>query len=235
VTPYVHPIGGRPPDSAAHPRQADYPICCRHIQRRDGRPTCRKPGWKSLRWPGKLGQIRPGGASNLTGRSKGEPGKPRKRAARETDRGSVGSAEPFRSRRRPRRRRATGQRRCPNSPGSERTACQDGMVVKARNHARVASALPHSEGIASKPPCGEVAMGRRVGRMGPVPRGRTGTAEPGPERGPLGRRVTHPPRRCILMVGDPAQYGTTALTLRCTKGDGKPGVSRGMPGAGLSL
>src|SRR3954465_7313994 len=41
--------------------------------------------------------------------------------------------------------------RCPNSPGSERTACQDGMVVKARNHARVASALPHSEGIAFRP------------------------------------------------------------------------------------
>src|SRR5690349_14074773 len=107
------------------------------------------------------------------------------------------------------------------------------MVVKARNHARVASALPHSEGIASKPPCGEGAMCPRVGRMGPVQRGRTGTAEPGPERGPLGRRATHPPRRCIIMVGGPAQYGTTALTLRCTKGDGKLGVSRGMPGAGL--
>src|SRR4051794_4489294 len=37
------------------------------------------------------------------------------------------------------------------------------------------------------------------------------------------------------MVGGPAQYGTTALTLRCTKGDGKPGVSRCMRGAGLSL
>ena len=125
--------------------------------------------------------------------------------------------------------------RCPNSPGSERTACQDGMVAKARNHSRVASALPHSEGIAYKPPCGEVAMCRRVGRMGPVKPGRTGTAEPGPERGPLGRRATHPPRRCIIMVSGPAQYGTTAPTLRCTKGDGKPAVSRRMPGAGLSL
>src|SRR5215213_9144985 len=37
------------------------------------------------------------------------------------------------------------------------------------------------------------------------------------------------------MVGGPAQYGTTAPTLRCTKGDGKPAVSRRMPGAGLSL
>src|SRR3954466_15072445 len=35
------------------------------------------------------------GASNLTGRSKCEPVKPRKRAPRETDCGSVGSAEPL--------------------------------------------------------------------------------------------------------------------------------------------
>src|SRR3954449_2874765 len=37
------------------------------------------------------------------------------------------------------------------------------------------------------------------------------------------------------MVSGPAQYGATAPTLRCTKGDGKPAVSRRMPGAGLSL
>jgi hypothetical protein len=30
---------------------------------------------------------------------------------------------------------------------------------------RVASALPHSEGIAYKPLCGEIAMCLRVGRM----------------------------------------------------------------------
>jgi hypothetical protein len=40
--------------------------------------------------------------------------------------------------------------------------------VKARNHLRVASALPHSEGIAYKPPCGEIAMCSRVGRMGSI-------------------------------------------------------------------
>jgi hypothetical protein len=107
--------------------------------------------------------------------------------------------------------------------------------VKARNHSRVASALPHSEGIAYKLFYGEVAMCRRGGRMGPVKPGRTGTAQPGPERGPLGRRATHPPWRCIVRFGGPAQYGTTAPTLGCTKGDGKPTVSRRMPGAGLSL
>ena len=30
--------------------------------------------------------------------------------------------------------------------------------MKARNHSRVASALLHSEGIAYKPPCGEIAI-----------------------------------------------------------------------------
>ena len=41
-------------------------------------------------------------------------------------------------------------------------------ATKARNHLRVASALPHSEGIVYKPPCGEIAMCLRVGRMGPI-------------------------------------------------------------------
>jgi len=40
--------------------------------------------------------------------------------------------------------------------------------AKARNHPRVASALPHSEGIAYKPPCGEIVMCSRVGRMGSI-------------------------------------------------------------------
>ena len=37
--------------------------------------------------------------------------------------------------------------------------------MKARNHSRVAYALPHSEGIAYKPLSGEIAMCLRVGRM----------------------------------------------------------------------
>src|SRR3954471_9209909 len=78
VTPYFHPIGGRPPDSAAHPRQAHYPICCSHIQRREGRPTRRKPGCKSPRWARETWSDPSRGASNLTGRSKREPVKPRK-------------------------------------------------------------------------------------------------------------------------------------------------------------
>ena len=39
---------------------------------------------------------------------------------------------------------------------------------KLGTHSRVAEALPHSEGIAYKPLCGEIAMCLRVGRMGPI-------------------------------------------------------------------
>ena len=47
---------------------------------------------------------------------------------------------------------------------------EDGMPGRNEqwNHSRVASALPHSEGIAYKPPCGEIAMCLRVGRMRPI-------------------------------------------------------------------
>jgi hypothetical protein len=57
-----------------------------------------------------------------------------------------------------------------NSPGSWRVAVETERAVKARNHSSVAEALPHSEGSAYKPPCGEIALCRQVGRMGPVKR-----------------------------------------------------------------
>jgi hypothetical protein len=37
------------------------------------------------------------------------------------------------------------------------------VQAKARNRSRVAEALPHSEGIAYKPLCGESRAGRRAG------------------------------------------------------------------------
>src|SRR4029077_13441166 len=51
----------------------------------------------------------------------------------------------------------------------ERDAKEE-WVAKARNPPRVASAPPHSEGIAYKPLCGEIAMCSRVGRMGSIKR-----------------------------------------------------------------
>src|SRR3982750_3175699 len=52
--------------------------CCSHIQRWEGRPTRRKPGCKSPRWARETWSDPSRGASNLTGRSKREPVKPRK-------------------------------------------------------------------------------------------------------------------------------------------------------------
>src|SRR3954465_4771734 len=61
-----------------------------------------------------------------------------------------------------------------------------------------------------------------------------GQHNPDPGEGPWGGG--RPPLQAVHRpVGGPAQYGATASTLRCTKGDGKPAVSRRMPGAGLSL
>src|SRR3954463_3751864 len=51
--------------------------CCSHIQLREGRPTRRKPGCKSPRWARETWSDPSRGASNLTGRSSGEPVKPR--------------------------------------------------------------------------------------------------------------------------------------------------------------
>jgi hypothetical protein len=42
------------------------------------------------------------------------------------------------------------------------------MAAKARNHLRVASAFPHSEGIAYKLPSSEIAMCPQVGRTGSI-------------------------------------------------------------------
>jgi hypothetical protein len=57
--------------------------------------------------------------------------------------------------------------RCRTPRGRRGRHVRKECAAKARNHSRVASARPHSEGIAYKPPCGEIAMCLRVGRMGP--------------------------------------------------------------------
>ena len=90
------------------------------------------------------------------------------RRPRGTDCGSVGSAEPVVIRRRP-------------MPASKFWSIdvglpgvgEDGMPgrneqLKLGFDSRVAWVLPYSEGIANKPPCGEIAMCLRVGRMGSI-------------------------------------------------------------------
>jgi hypothetical protein len=86
-------------------QQKEFRTCCSDIQRQEGRPTCWKPGSKSLLRLGRPSLICRRGASHLTGRGASEPGSPEIRAPRETDCGRVGSAELFRPRRRPSRHR----------------------------------------------------------------------------------------------------------------------------------
>jgi len=51
-----------------------------------------------------------------------------------------------------------------SSPGSQRMHVRKECTVKARKPLAVAKALPYSEDIAYKPPCGEIAVCLRVGR-----------------------------------------------------------------------
>jgi hypothetical protein len=69
-------------------------------------------------------------------------------------------------RRRPCRRREFGRYDVRTPRGRRGRHVGKECAAKARNHSRVASALPHSEDIAYKPLCGEIAMCPRVGRMG---------------------------------------------------------------------
>jgi hypothetical protein len=105
--------------------------------------------------------------------------------------------------------------------------------VKARHHSRVASALPHSEGIAYKPPCGEIAMCLRGGGWGRLSDDGPGHYNPDPSEGPWGGGVMTS-KVVRNRVHGPTQCGTTAVTMRCTKGERKPEGCRCTPGAGLN-
>src|ERR1700719_3452291 len=102
---------------------------------------------------------------------------------RETDCGSVGSAEPVVKRRRPCWHRKAGTYRCRTPRGRRGRHARKECAAKARNHSRVASALPHSEGITYKPPCGEIAMCLRVGRMSRLSNDGPGQDNPDPSEG----------------------------------------------------
>ena len=86
-------------ESPANRRSSGH--CCSHIQRQEGRPTCRKPGSKSPLGLGRPGLIRHRRASKPTGRSGSKSGSPERRALRETDCRKHGSAELLRTWRRP--------------------------------------------------------------------------------------------------------------------------------------
>src|ERR1700720_4507094 len=109
------------------------------------------------------------GASNLAGRSKCVNREAQKYLPRvKRIAGRIGSAELLRSRRRPCRHRSSGLAMIELPGGHRERHAKKGWSAKARNHPRVASALPHSEGIAYKLLCSEIVMCSRVGRMGSI-------------------------------------------------------------------
>jgi DDE superfamily endonuclease len=77
----------------------------------------------------------------------------------------VDSVEPVRMWRRPCRHREIGQYDVSTPRGRRGRHVRKECVAESRNRSRVASVPPHSEGIAYKPPCGEIAMCPRVGCM----------------------------------------------------------------------
>jgi hypothetical protein len=140
----------------------------------------------SVGWGSPVGSARE--ASNSTGRSKCEPVKPRNISPTRSgwwDRWGVLSPS-VRGEGQGRRRRNWVQAAAELPGGRRGRHVERERAAKAPNHWRVAEGGTPSEGIAYKPPGGEVAMCRPVGRMGPSKCCWTGPAEPGPERGPLG-------------------------------------------------
>ena len=87
------------------------------------------------------------------------------------------------------RRRCSGRNDDRTPRGQRGRHVRMECAVKARNHSRVASALPHSEGIAYKPPCGEIAVCLRVGRMGRLSDDGPGHYNPVPSEDPWGGGV----------------------------------------------
>jgi len=81
--------------------------------------------------------------------------------------------------------------------------------VKARNHSRVAKALPYSEDIAYTPPCGEIAVCLRVGRMRPISDDGPGHYNPDPSEGLWGGGVNSS-RRCVIESASDTERGYCA-------------------------
>src|SRR6478735_275073 len=73
----------------------------------------------------------------------------------------------------------------------------------------------------------------RVGRMGRLSDDGPGHYNPDPSEGPWGGGVMTS-KAVRNRVHGPTQCGTTAVTMRCTKGERKPDGCRCTPGAGLN-
>ncbi len=86
--------------------------------------------------------------------------------------GGIGNAESVRERRRPAPSVCEELGRCSRwgPRGHRGRHAETEQPAKARNHSLVAKAGRHSEGNAYKPQSGEMALCRRVGRMGSIKR-----------------------------------------------------------------
>jgi hypothetical protein len=105
--------------------------------------------------------------------------------------------------------------------------------VKARNHSRVASALPHSEASRISRHAVKSRCACEWGGWGRLSDDGSGHYSPNPSEGPWGGGIMTS-KAVRYRVRGPTQSGTTVVSTRCTKGEGKPVAGERMPGAGLS-
>ncbi len=217
-------------ESPANRRSSGH--CCSHIQRQEGRPTCRKPGSKSPLGLGRPGLIRHRRASKPTGRSGSESGSPERRALRETDCRNYGSAELFRSWRRPCSASENWTMTMTKLPG----VIEGGMSGKngqrklgttrgSPRRSRTAKALRISRQAAKSRCACEWGAWGRLSEDG------SGQHNPNPSEDPWRRRTTHPPwrwdyRRHVAMHEGRRQTERTSAyvgsRLKLTDGSGRP-------------
>src|SRR6266545_4467115 len=213
------------------------PRCHRSDTRRQGgRPTCSKA--RAYKSPsagprGLVGSARE--ASNPASCSVREPGSPEISGPPEADGGGVERAEAIGDGRRPGLQRISlGIRRLRTLRGRRGRHAGTEQIVKARNHWRVAEALPHSEGVAYNQPCWEVATCLPVGRMGPTSVEGPGQNNPDRSEGPWGRAAWTARIAVLDRAGVPDTEREGHVATKGTKAGGKLTDAKGTPGAGLT-
>ena len=219
-------------ESPANRRSSGH--CCSHIQRQEGRPTCRKPGSKSPLGPGRPGLIRHRRASKPTGRSVSESGSPERRALRETDCRKHGSAELFRSWRRPCSASENWTMTMTKLPG----VIEGGMSGKnGQRKLGTTRGSPRRSRTAKASRISRQATKSRCacewGAWGRLSEDGSGQHNPNPSEDPWGggRPILH---GGALTSGRPDTVRDYRNMSLCTKDEGKPNTRQCTPGAGLN-
>ena len=122
-----------------------------------------------------------------------------------------------------------------DSPGSERTACQEGMCSESSGTTR---GSPRRSRTAKASRISRYAVKSRCARewggWGRLSDDGPGHYNPDPSEGPWGRWSIRTAWRCMIESSGPTSERTTVATTKCTKGGCKLDGGRRMPGAGLS-